>query len=484
MLVLSLFFAAGCAKDIGPLNYGDYPSEIGKIISGNCSVSGCHNTASYLAASGYNLTTWKDMFSGSSNGSPVIPFSSRFSSLCYFINTFDDLGPKNTPVMPFNAKPLSRDQVVLIKNWIDKGAPDRNGNVWASDPQRKKLYAVNQGCDVVTVFDSETQLPIRYIDVGNKPGIESPHQVKVSPDGKYWYVVFVNNNVMQKFRCSDDSYVGQIPLTPYAAGISSDPLADANNWNTFVISADSKRAYCVSWQSNGRVCAVDLENMKFLHDLPALDNPHGIALNAAQNKLYVTGQYGNSLTLIDTSFGSGGTELSLQNGILPNHIQSPSSLDPHDIILSPDGANFLVTCQNSNEVRVLNIASSSVTQIIAAGSYPQEIVYSKSFNQYFVTCTNDTANGAHGTVLRIDGTSFSATKLRCGYQPHGIAVDETKKLLYVLSRNISSSGPPPHHTSQCQGKNGFVNFVDMNNFTVLSRRYELSVDPYFIYPRP
>lgn len=110
--------------------------------------------------------------------------------------------------MPLNKTPLTYAQVKTIKDWIDRGAPDINGKImWADNPKLKKLYAVNQGCDVVTVFDSETQLPIRYIDVGTKPGSPTPHTKYVSPDGAYWYVVFINNNVMQP-QCSEQQGVG------------------------------------------------------------------------------------------------------------------------------------------------------------------------------------------------------------------------------------------------------------------------------------
>lgn len=472
----------GCRKDVGKINYGNFPSEIGIIMANSCAVEGCHNSASYLAAGSYNLETWKAMFSGSGTGSPVIPYNSKFSSLCYFINTFSDLGIQNKPTMPLNRKTLSYEQVKLIKNWIDKGAPDINGNVmWSDNPKRKKLYAVNQGCDIVTVFDSETQLPIRYIEVGNKPGNDTPHHLRVSPDGMYWYVIFINNNIMQKFRCSDDSYVGVIPLTPLAAQTGTQ---DDLDWNTFVISKDGKRAYCASWTKNGRVAALDLENRKLLHYSSLLYFPHGIVLNANEDKIFVASQTGNFMTEIDTALnGFSVRTIILENGASQSF---SSSLDPHDMILSPNSNELLITCQKSNEVLVYNISGDIVTNTIHTGIYPQEIVYSKSTAQYFVSCTEDnvTFPNSNGTVTRINANGFGTTTIKCGYQPHGIAVDEVKKVLYVTSRNISTNGPLPHHTSQCNGRNGFVNFIDLKTFTVLPKRYELGVDPYFIYARP
>lgn len=480
--LLAVVIFSSCRKDVGKVNFGDYPNEIGVLITTKCATSGCHNDKSYKAAAGLNLSTWNDLFKGNNNGSAVIPYSSKFSFLCSFINTFGDLGTINKPTMPVGLPPLSRDEVKLVMDWINSGAPDGNGNVkWADDPKRKKVYIVNQGCDVVTVIDSETQLPMRYIEVGNKPGAsDTPHSVRVSPDGQYWYVIFINNNIMQKFRCSDDSYVGDIPLTPKAAGINSS--IDGFDWNTSIISSDGKKAYAVSWTQSGRVAAVDLVNRKLLHYLPNLNYPHGIALNAANDTLYVTAQTGNFITAIDTGFTD-----KFEYSIEPSQpVKYTSSLDIHDIILTPNGQDLILTCQKTNDARKFNLATHQIT-IINTGVYPQEIVYSTSTDQYFISCPYDstTFTNSMGVVTRIDGQfSSSPTNIKVGFQPHGIGVDETKKVLYVASRNLLSSGPAPHHTSQCGGRNGFLNFIDLYSLKVLSKSYELSSDPYFVFSRP
>ena len=171
-----LFFS--CTKDPAIPVYGDYPEAVGKIFANKCATPGCHNSSSYKACADLDLSSFSSLFKGSNNGSPVIPFRSDFSSLCYFINTYEELGPINAPTMPINGNALSKAEVETIKNWIDNGAPDINGNIkWSDNPNRKKYYVLNQGCDVVTVFDAETQLPMRYITVGNKNGI--PEKLKI-----------------------------------------------------------------------------------------------------------------------------------------------------------------------------------------------------------------------------------------------------------------------------------------------------------------
>ncbi len=474
-----LFLVVSCKKDVGQANIGNYPNSIGKIFVNKCATSGCHNDLSYKAAAALNLSTWEELFEGSSNGSAVIPFQSKFSYLCNFINSYPELGNISEPRMPLNKEVLTKVEVQLVMDWINAGAPDVNGNIkWADDPNRKKIYAVNQGCDVVTVIDSETQLPMRYIEVGNKAGPDTPHSVRVSPDGKYWYVIFINNNIMQKFRCSDDAYVGDVPLSPKAAGTNT--TIDAFDWNTMVISNDSKRAYCVSWTQSGRVAAVDLVNRKLLHFLPNLNYPHAIALNNSQDTLYVGAQTGNYISAIDTGFTMK-NEYSLDGG----PVNYNSSLDIHEILLSHDKMSLIVSCQKTNELRQFFL-NTHIVLTFGTGKYPQEIVYSPSTHQYFVSCPYDSTTfvNSMGLVAQFNEQLSSTTNIKVGYQPHGIGLDENKKVLYVASRNLVSGGPAPHHTNVCGNRNGFLNLIDITTLKVLTKKYELSSDPYYVFARP
>lgn len=475
LLAGTLFLS--CTKQQGHVNTSNFPDDIDRIMTGSCATSGCHNTASSGAANYLDLSTWSKMFEGSGSGSPVVPFSSRFSSLCYFINSYSDLGTINAPRMPLNQSALPYEEVKRIKDWIDLGAPAADGTIpFAENLNRKKLYAVNQGCDVVTVFDSETHLPMRFVEIG--PGQSTPHQLKVSPDGKYWYVVYVNRNFMKKFRCSDDSFVADIPLTPAAAGTGS---TDAKDWNTFVISKDGKRAYCVSWTRLGAIATVDLENNKLIRFSAGWTYPHGICLSKDESKIYIAAQTGNYVSEIDSSFDIGTiNEYALDGGLA----SVESSLDPHDMVLSADGNALVVTCQTSNEVIVFDLNTKKPLVRIPTAIFPQEITHSDKFHAFFVTCSGDNTKAHAGSILKIRDNDYFTQRLDAGAQPHGVAVDETTGLVYLLSRNISSDGPIPHHTSQCLGKNGFVNFIDAATFKLMKDKFELSVDPYYVYPRP
>ncbi len=468
---LIVFFFQSCKNDSAPPEFGDFPTDIGKIFTYKCATSGCHNDASYQGAADLNLSSFANLFKGSSNGSPVIPYRSDFSSLCYFINTFDELGPKNYPTMPINKTSLSYNEVKTIKDWIDAGAPDINGNImWSDNPNRSKYYVSNQGCDVVTVFDTKSQLPMRYISVGNNPSvIEIPHMIRISPDKKYWYVVFVNNNILQKYRTTDDVLVGQVTL------------GAALNWNTFTISNDSKKAYCISWQANSKIASVDLENMKLIHYYGGTFNAHGSALNATNDTLYVTSQTGNYIYKMDTSLLNT-SQVMLDGTSTP--VSSPL-LDPHEIIFSSDGSKYFVTCQKSNEVRVMQTAGDVLLATIPTGQYPLEIIKSTSKNKLYVTCQDEPNSNPRilGAVSVIDMTTYATTKYAVGYQPHGLVLDETNNFLIVASRNFITNGPAPHHTGVC-GRNGFVSYFKLSTMQLLSKKTEVASDPYSIAIKP
>jgi DNA-binding beta-propeller fold protein YncE len=463
-----------CTSEKGTPDYNQFPDEVGKIMFTQCATPGCHTPTSKDAAGGLSLASWDDLFKGGSGSAAVIPFRHDFSTMHYYINTFPDLGVMLSPTMPYNNPPLSKDEVLTIQNWIDAGAPSRSGEIkFADNPSRKKFYVTNQGCDVVTVFDQATLLPMRYITVGSGAGTESPHMVKVSPDGQFWYVVFLGGNYLEKYRTSDDTFVAR-------ANIGS------GSWNTFMISENSQTAYCVDFSNAGKIAVVDLTAMTSA-SLGPFSNPHGSALNATNDTLYVTAQQGSFLYKIPVADFSALSTVDLYTGGAP-----PSALMPHEIKFSPDFSKYYVTCQNSGnpEVRVFQAGTDQLIATIPVGSLPSEMSFSTDPSKpyLFVSCTEDLFfSGKRGSVAVINyQTNSLVTRIYSGHQPHGIEVDNAKKIVYVANRNASNDGPAPHHTTECGGRNGNVSFIDLNTLSMIPsssggiKKVEVSVDPYSV----
>jgi DNA-binding beta-propeller fold protein YncE len=465
---------------------GNYPINIAKIINNKCAISGCHNDISKEAASGLSLATWDKLFEGTRNGAAVIPYNHKQSTLFLFCNTYDELGISIKPTMPVNAAVLSKEEIIQIRNWIDVGAPDDKGFVKFSDNnKRSKYYVCNQGCDLVTVFDAETSLPMRCFEVGQfKERSESPHQIRVSPDGNYYYVIFLTGTVFQKFSTSDDSFIAQAYI-------------ESGSWNTFTITNDSKYAFCVDYNANdgpypgqGRVKYIDLNSMEVLATYvgPNLFSyPHAVALNKAENILYVFGQEASFFYKVYLS-GAGNTPLQPEISGMINLDQSNGLLlKPHDVLFTPAGDKYILSCQNTNEIRIYNTADDQLIKTIAVGTFPQEIAISESKNYLFAACMEDTINfpGKHGSIAVIDLNNLSLIKhIYTGHQPHGIAVDDARNEVIVVNRNRTNAGPAPHHTSECGGRNGYVSFLNLNTLELIpDKKIEVSVDPYFVSVR-
>jgi len=473
MLIIGIVLST-CRNDKGTPDYNNYPDDIGRLCFTKCATQGCHTDASKGAAAGLSMQSWDKLFEGGNGSACVIPYRPDFSTLLYYVNTFSDLGPTLGPVMPYNKEHLSKDEVLLLKKWIVAGAPNRDGFVKFSDNNnRKKFYVANQGCDVVTVFDQQTLLPMRYVDVGNSTTTESPYCIKVSPDGQYWYIISIKGNSLQKFRTSNDSFVGEAIL-------------GFNFWTNVTISHDGQKAFVSGWISSGEIAEVNLNTLAVVHHT-GFNYPRGSCLNPAGDTLYVAQQTSsNKIYKVPINNFAGKSQVNLYTTLPASGVLSPS-----EIAFSADGTKYFVTCQGSSELRIFQRGNDALLAIIPVGALPSTMDISSKHGYLFVACQEDTTTftGHRGTVAIIDMVNNSLiTKIYSGHQPHGIAVDDSNGLVYVANRNSSSGGPAPHHSisiSTCSGNNGYVTFIDMKTLSLVkqgssSKQVEIAVDPYSI----
>lgn len=447
----------------------DYPEAVGNIMVNKCATAGCHNAASYVNAGGLRLDKAVYLFNGGNNGAAIVPFNTDNSPLLYFINTNEDHGPVAQPTMPYLGTPLSEDEYVTIKNWVMMGAPDKNGNIpFATDATtRQKIYLTMQGCDLIAVIDADKKLVMRYIKVGKTPAIENPHCVRVSNDGKFAYVSFLAGEYIQKINTETDEIVGELQV-------------GTGSWNVFLLSPDGKQMLLSDWRPkpDGKVVLINTETMQLIKTFPgAFSYPHGVASNAAFNTFYITGQYGNIVYKLTTSPASV-KEISIDDD---PPVALAGKRDPHEILMTPDYTRYFLTCEFSNEVRVMDAHADTLIKAIPVGIKPQEIAISKTRPYIFVTCMEDNSSNAgfKGSVYAINYNTYEATRIDGPfYQPHGITVDDENGTFYVASRNASQDGPAPHHSSSCAGRNGYYHVFDLNSFQRLPKRYEVTVEPY------
>jgi DNA-binding beta-propeller fold protein YncE len=465
---------ASCKDDTNdndPIAASEYPETIATIIVNKCATSGCHNTTSKDGSSGLDLSTWDKMFNGNNSGAVVIPYSPEHSTLLNFVNTDSTIGIVQKPTMPINAPSLTTQEYITLRDWIANGAPNKSGEVYfANNGSGKKYYISNQGCDLVAICDPKRNVIARYISIGNSSTvIEAPHTIKMAPDGKHWYAVFFAGNVFQKFRTSDDSLVGTTNVT-------------VGGWSSIAFSPDSKFGY-ITDLNNGVVIKIDLNTMLQIgSNYNVYNNAHGIAINPVNGYLYVTDQYSNYINKCDPNDLASPECVPLFPGAPCSDI---NSYNPHEILFTPDSSKYFITCEFSNEVRILNSYNDSLIAVIPTGNQPKEMSLSLKHPYLFVSCTETPNSNSkfRGSVAVINYlTNQKVKEITDGFfQPHGIAVNDDDDIVYVSSRNVDPNGPAPHHVSQCGGRNGFLSIIKMGSLTLdAGFKNELSVDPYSI----
>lgn len=464
-----------------------YPLEIANIFINKCATAGCHNEASFSGAGGLRMDDWQYLFNGGSNGAVVVPYSPENSSMLYFLNPapneYDFISVQ--PTMPYNQSPLSKEEYELIKKWITDGAPDKNGNIpFASNPDtRQKAYMTQQGCDLLTVIDAEKNVVMRYVKVGNQPNIESPHYVQVDKQGKYAYICFTGGTIIQKVDTRTDKVVAEISLKN-----PNNPSYDATSYNIVQVSDAGDKLIASQLTGAGNITLINATNMSLLGNIHTLANPHGIAPNKTFDTFYVTGQYGNSVFKITAT---GFKDTVSIDGKPPVTVgdSGPYYPNPHEIIMAPDYSKYFLSCEKTNDVRVMDRLGDTLLKIIPVGVKPQELAISNVQPYLFVTCMDDISKVSalyKGSVYVINYNTLQIVKRIDGtfYKPHGITVDDRNGTFYLASLNDEPNGPDPHHISNCNGRNGYYQVYNINTLApVNGRRYEVPPSPYSLNMR-
>src|SRR5438477_7793516 len=104
-------------------------------------------------------------------------------------------------------------------------------------------------------------------------------------------------------------------------------------------------------------------------------------------------------------------------------------LSPLEIASSPDGRLLYVVCQDSDEVRVVDVQSNKVIRSVAVGRMPRGIALSPDGSRLYVT------NAWSDTVSVVDTAALQVVQtLPTGPEPSGVVSDSDGATLYVANR--------------------------------------------------
>jgi YVTN family beta-propeller protein len=279
----------------------------------------------------------------------------------------------------------------------------------------------------------------------------APHQVKITPDGKYWGVVFYTGQTLQLYNTSDDKLAASINIGP-------------GSWNTVSFTHDMTRAFAVDYLGSG-VAEIDLTSFTSLGIHTGVANPHGSYILNGDSVLYLTAQFGNYIYRVKLPDYET-DPVALFDAAHPAPLDS--ACNPHEFGFTPDESKYFVSCQSSSEVRILRTSDDKVDTVLNVGAFPQEFAVSKKHPYAFVTCQEDASTDPTqpGSVYVFNyETNQIITKIYTGKHPHGIAVDDDHDVVYVANKN---DGGFSHHPASCGGTNGNITVIDMNTLQLLN----------------
>ncbi|MFN0156518.1 MAG: YncE family protein [Bacteroidota bacterium] len=434
------------------------------ILDQNCGGSSCHGGGPRGFAGGLDLTSYQGMMRGSKYGPVVISGSSYMSHIIQTINQSDTtISPLSSVTMPASRDPILERDVRIIADWISAGARDDNGELPFPEPRPLgKVFFSSQYTDLVGVIDIQTGLVTRYVQVGhplplNQPP-QSPHNVQVDDQGKYYYVTMITGNTLKKYDAVTNQLVGEV-----AVGLSPAHV---------VITQDGSKAYVTNFNDGvGQVFVIATATMTVQKIIthPLMRKTHGARLSHDGTYLYVGNNVGDLLSIIRTANDSVVANLHVATGL-----PSPGSFvyKPYQIAVRNDDQFIYVTCQgpiapaNTGMLSVFRRDGDtfSFVKLLPVGRNPLQCEVTRDMR--FVYVCNQASGSV--TVISADSNEVYTTIDSVGKQPHGIDITEDSRTVYVTCENIVG-GDPPHHPISGSRDPGFVAIIDVNSNRVIRR---------------
>lgn len=462
-----------------------FPVEVEEIFHSSCAGSTCHVDAGAHDllkinhddehGGGLDLTEWETLFQGSYHGAVIIPFSSKFSHLMKHLTGEQLLMPPGSP--------LPQDEIDIVRQWINEGAPSRDGSV-AFAGRTSRIFTTNQDSDVVTVLDAASMLAMRVFPVGVNASFESPHGLQISPDGRYFYVSMIVGQTVLKYDAFSGEFVDSVHL--------GKPLA------LIRLSGDGMKLYVTTnfdinnpTATDGQVTVIRTSDMQTLGQIPVGVNPHGINVSRDGLFIYVTAVNSDRVYVIDTRADTLFTNFEVDTDPSPN-----PDFEPYHVALSPaNSAGYedylLITCRKAAKVRVFQRQSLSATQhsfspvaTLNVGAMPIQLEGRTGGDKFYAA--NYGANTV--SVIHRIGGSFTvektlSTRVVNGDTlyfsgPNGVAVSPDGNYVFVTNRNRTGAGG--HHGGT---GGGFLTVIDAVADELI-RMIELPPDAYSVVVTP
>jgi YVTN family beta-propeller protein len=425
----------------GPGDSIVYSKHIEPIFKKSCGGSGCHLNGENAAE--LSLDTWDEVMKGTEDAVVVVPYSPQHSDLFSHVNTDTTLGSIMTPHMPGDHDTLPREQMLTIRRWIAEGAKNDAGEVALAGLDRPRIFVTAQAEDKITAIDLQTERTMRYITVGSRPDestpLEAPHNLALSPDGRYLYVNLIAAGMIEKYDAHSFQKLGQA-----AVGLSPAQIVVTRDGSTLYVSN-----FDISLKQRfiNRVDAASFTVTDTI-DQPG-QAPHGLTLSKDEHFLYTMNARTDDISEIDLT--SPDFEVTNRIPIVPGSPKLPNDpvkYEPYQSVLSADGKLMFVSCRTSGEIRVVDLTAHRVIDSIKVGTAPQILAITPNGEEIWVP--NRGSNDV--SIINVATRKVVYTIPNFVQGPHAIDFTADGKTAYLSCENTTGSAHHPTVGSRIPGK--------------------------------
>jgi YVTN family beta-propeller protein len=284
-----------------------------------------------------------------------------------------------------------------------------------------RIYQTNSAGDAVDVIDPATNKIVMKIE-----GVEVPHGVAFSPDGRHIYISCEAESTLVEADTKTGKLLRKAPLTGHPNNIS--------------ISNDGKHVFVAIVQQPGAVDVVDTESMKNIRSIKVKGGVHNTyvtpdgkfalagsivgrmltAINTATleiawempfdlgvrpmafekapdgstNRLFVQLSGFNGFSVVDFKNRKEITRIQLPTE--PNSGHAEGGAPSHGLMVSPDGKTLWVDSSPANAVFVYSVPDLKVLGYVKTGEVPDWVTFTPDGKRIYI------ANSGSNSVSVID----------------------------------------------------------------------------------
>jgi YVTN family beta-propeller protein len=306
----------------------------------------------------------------------------------------------------------------------------------AAPTYRYRLYVVSESGDIVTQlgWDGTTLKTLKTVPVGVMPAdIDGPHNVTVSPDGRFYYVTVAHGTPygsLWKMAVEGDTLLGRAPVELFPTTISVTPDGEL----AFVANSD----FYGDHPRTNPVSVIYTPRMTPLTNIAACDMPHGVKVNHAGTFVYISCMNSDEVLEIDrqslaiTRRHRTGSAAGMAGRAMGGMAAGAAECMPTFVSLSPDDRRLYVACNHANTLQVIDAATFALVKEIPTGTGAYNV--EPSPDGRWVIVTNKKAQSV--SVISADSLVEVARVATTKKIPHGIAYSPDSRYAFVSQESI------------------------------------------------